>query len=77
MYFRKLKALVTASTLEKPGGPGKRLSFEKGLVELHGGTLAARCDGEGQGSEFVARLPLATPDPGEADRVELAGWRRS
>jgi len=45
-------------------GLGIGLSIAKGLVELHGGTIAARSDGEGQGSEFVIRLPLAAPaDP--------------
>ncbi len=31
----------------------------KSLVELHGGTVAAQSKGEGTGSEFVVRLPLA------------------
>jgi CheY-like chemotaxis protein len=29
------------------------------LVELHGGSVQARSDGPGQGSEFTVRLPLA------------------
>ena len=40
-------------------GLGIGLSIAKGLVELHGGTITARSDGEGRGSEFVIRLPLA------------------
>jgi CheY-like chemotaxis protein len=40
-------------------GLGIGLAIAKGLVELHGGTIAARSDGEGLGSEFVIRLPLA------------------
>jgi CheY-like chemotaxis protein len=57
-------------------GLGIGLSIAKGLVELHGGTIVARSDGEGQGSEFVIRLPLAEeesravdqPGPARAER---------
>ena len=45
--------------LEKTtGGLGIGLSLVKGLVEMHGGTIEARSDGEGLGSEFVVRLPI-------------------
>ncbi len=31
----------------------------RGLVEKHGGTMTAASEGEGLGSEFEVRLPLA------------------
>jgi PAS domain S-box-containing protein len=39
------------------GGLGIGLSLARTLVELHGGTIEAKSDGEGKGSEFVVSLP--------------------
>jgi PAS domain S-box-containing protein len=40
------------------GGLGIGLSLVRGLVELHGGSIEARSDGPGKGSEFIVRLPV-------------------
>jgi two-component system, chemotaxis family, CheB/CheR fusion protein len=40
------------------GGLGVGLALVRGLVRLHGGSVSARSDGPGCGSEFVVRLPI-------------------
>ena len=70
-----------ADTLNRSeGGLGIGLALVKGLVELHGGSIEARSDGPGRGSEFVVHLPLpieagaAVPD---ADALDDGTGRRS
>ena len=57
-------------TLERSqAGLGVGLTLAKRLVTLHGGTLTARSDGAGRGSEFEVRLPLAGAVLPEIDKV--------
>jgi signal transduction histidine kinase len=49
---------VQGSVSRSEGGLGIGLTLVRGLVEMHGGTVAAQSEGHGQGSEFVLRLPL-------------------
>lgn len=47
-------------SLEKSqGGLGVGLTIVKRLIEMHGGTVEARSEGLGRGSEFIIRLTLA------------------
>jgi two-component system CheB/CheR fusion protein len=44
------------------GGLGVGLTLVRSLVELHDGRVEVKSDGPGKGSEFLVRLPLASPD---------------
>ena len=44
------------------GGLGLGLAIARHLVELHGGSVEARSEGEGKGATFVVRLPLSETD---------------
>jgi CheY-like chemotaxis protein/anti-sigma regulatory factor (Ser/Thr protein kinase) len=46
-------------TARPHGGLGLGLAIVKQLVELHGGTIRVHSDGEGHGTSFVVRLPVA------------------
>jgi PAS domain S-box-containing protein len=48
-----------SSNSRRSGGLGLGLAIVKQLVELHGGSVSAHSDGEGAGSCFVVRIPLA------------------
>lgn len=46
------------SPARSAGGLGLGLSIVKGIIDLHGGSIVAKSEGLGKGSEFVIRLPL-------------------
>jgi signal transduction histidine kinase len=55
------------SLARSEGGLGIGLSVVQKLSEMHGGSVEARSEGPGKGSEFIVRLPLArTPQESRA-----------
>ncbi len=53
-------AQLDTSLERSRGGLGLGLTLVKQLVERHGGSVGARSEGAGEGSEFVVRLPMLT-----------------
>jgi signal transduction histidine kinase len=49
---------VDRSTRRSQGGLGIGLTLVRSLVNMHGGTVEAKSDGPGLGSEFIVRLPV-------------------
>ncbi|WP_435021356.1 PAS domain S-box protein [Tundrisphaera sp. TA3] len=60
---------VDRSIERSTGGLGIGLALVKGLVEMHGGTVAAESKGQGRGTTFIVRLPIPSAEPARAPAV--------
>ena len=58
---------VDGNLVRSQGGLGIGLALVRSLVEMHGGTVEAKSDGPGKGSEFVIRLPLVSDERKQQD----------
>jgi PAS domain S-box-containing protein len=75
---------VDRSLERSRGGLGIGLTLVKRLVEMHGGSVEARSEGPGKGSEFTVRLPVAMasashapqPPKGEGEKTPAPAPRR-
>lgn len=68
MLLKVFDMFAQADRDRSTGGLGIGLTLVRKLTEMHGGTVEARSDGPGRGSEFVVRLPVV---------LEGAGGRRA
>jgi signal transduction histidine kinase len=70
---------VDRSTRRSQGGLGIGLTLVRSLVTMHGGTVEARSDGPGLGSEFIVRLPILADTaavPAPSRRIDRLPARR-
>ena len=67
-----------ANALQGGGGTGLGLWISKKIIDLHGGTIGARSDGEGLGSTFYFTLPVIERESETSpDHVNRAASRPS
>jgi two-component system, sensor histidine kinase len=63
---------VDPGSNETLGGLGVGLALVRRVLELHGGSVQARSDGNGHGAEFIARLPLSVQQIGAVAPTKLS-----
>lgn len=61
------------SISRRHGGLGLGLAIVRHLVELHGGSVEARSEGEGKGSRFIVRIPAHVQEADSAVPDDVAG----
>jgi CheY-like chemotaxis protein len=71
ILFQMFRQVPEHRALVGDGGLGIGLGLSRQLIELHGGSVTARSEGLGRGSEFVVHLPLARS--AEREEVKVRG----
>jgi two-component system CheB/CheR fusion protein len=66
--FDRFKQEQTTAA-RRGGGLGLGMAIVRNLVELHGGTVRVESAGQGQGTTFTVRLPVAAILPPPADQM--------
>ena len=72
---RVFDLFTQGETRSSQSGMGIGLALARRLVELHGGRLDGRSDGDGRGSEFVIQLSLPASGPVSATETRPSGQR--
>jgi len=65
------------SLARSEGGLGIGLTMVRQLVQLHGGSVEARSEGSGRGSQFIVRIPAASSPTRSLSAVERPLPQRS
>ncbi len=68
-HIFEMFAQVDHSLEKSQGGLGIGLSLVKRLVAMHGGSVMAKSEGAGMGSEFIVRLPVDKNSPVEGAKT--------
>ena len=63
-------------SFDRQGGLGVGLTLVRQLIRLHGGSVEARSEGLGRGSEFIVRLPIAVGPANQPVPEILSSLRR-
>lgn len=61
---------LDASGQQVQSGLGVGLTLVQRLIEMHGGSIEARSEGEGKGSEFIVRLPALKQEARSVSEIE-------